>query len=425
VHVTTLSTHSEPLMLSCTTCGVSFDGDAKAHYGQTFHLANLKRRVADLPPLTEAAFARMCAAEASSVAAAQAASESVLYICDACGKRFYSEGQFSAHNGSRKHRDRVRELIAAQRAIEAEEAERERSGGGGGGGGGGAVDDGDEEGEEEEGEEGEEGEEEEEVTHLNCVFCWAASESVEANLVHMRQEHSFYVPDVEYCVNPAGLIERMHELVIEEGKCLLCETKKQYSSPTDCQRHMADKAHCRILYNEERHFEAWEEFYDYEGYGEEKEGVGEEVGTLDEQGALVLPGGRVAYSKEVAMYLKQRVAMPDQRDSVRTVMGRLAVEYGVGGGGEGKGGGGVAPSAAAIRAAAARRVGTRGNLTDANAQLREQKARKYNDFLVGMNQNHIRRRWFRVQTTLTGVSLFFCHPLFLLPCCERAHTHVH
>lgn len=96
-------------MLSCTTCGVSFDGDAKAHYGQSFHLANLKRRVADLPPLTEAAFARMCAAEASSVAAAQAANESVLYICDACGKRFYSEGQFSAHNGSRKHRERVRE----------------------------------------------------------------------------------------------------------------------------------------------------------------------------------------------------------------------------------------------------------------------------------------------------------------------------
>ena len=84
--------------MQCVTCGVAL-ADAKAHYGSAFHTANAKRRAADLPPLTEEAFERMEHAKREQKAAALAADELVLYICDACGKRFGSEGQFSTHNG--------------------------------------------------------------------------------------------------------------------------------------------------------------------------------------------------------------------------------------------------------------------------------------------------------------------------------------
>ena len=435
--------------MSCVTCGVPFPlNDAKAHYGTAFHTANLKRRVADLPPLTEAAFARMQHVESERAAAAIAADEMVLYICDACGKRFGSEGQFANHNGSKRHRERVRELIAERRAAAAAaaaappQAAAARVGGAGSSAaaaaaaapaaGEGALEGGEEEGGageagEEGGEEGEELGEGMEITSTHCPFCWAPSDSVEANLLHMRALHSFTLPDAPYCVDAAGLIERLHCLVIEERRCVLLCSAKQYECPEDAQRHMADKVHCRMRYEEAEDFEAWEAFYDYAGAPEP---AAEDVGTVDADGNLVLPGGRVAYSGAITKYLKQRVALPDERDSVRTVLHHLALEHwgegaeaagygapGAAGGGGGGGGGRAAVPLARLQAAAAQKTGTRGNLTNAVAQQRAQKRASHFGLLVGMNQNQIRRRWFRVATTLTGVRVFVCCARALpLPC---------
>jgi hypothetical protein len=423
--------------MSCVTCGVPFPAsDAKAHYGTAFHTANLKRRVADLPPLTAAAFARMQQVESERAAAALAADEMVLYICDACGKRFGSEGQFTNHNGSKRHRERVRELIAERRAAAAAAAAppppQAAAGSVGGAGGSGAAaaaaapgeamgggeeaaegGEGGEGGEEEEGEELGEGME---ITSTHCPFCWAASDSVEANLLHMRAIHSFCLPDAPYCVDAAGLIERLHELVIDERRCVLRCSAKQFECPEDAQRHMADKVHCRIRYEEAEDFEAWEAFYDY---ADAPEPAAEDVGTVNGDGNLVLAGGRVAYTGAIAKYFKQRVALPDERDSVRTVLHHLALEHwgegaeaagygapGAAGGGGGGGGGRAAVPLARLQAAAAQRTGTRGNLTNAVAQQRAQKRASHFGLLVGMNQNQIRRRWFRVATTLTGVRDF-------------------
>ena len=417
--------------MSCVTCGVPFPlSDAKAHYGTAFHTANLKRRVADLPPLTEAAFARMEKAQSEQAAAALAADEFVLYICDACGKRFGSEGQFAAHNGSKRHRERVRELLAERRAAALAAAEAAEAAAASGGESGMAVEEGgsasssssSSSGAEEGGEEGEVAAEEGglEITSTHCPFCWGPSDSVEANLLHMRAVHSFFVPDAAFCVDLAGLVERLHEIVIEECRCVLGCSAKQYQCPEDAQRHMADKTHCRMRYEEEGDFEAWEAFYDYT---DAPEPPAEGVGEVDAAGALVLPGGRVAYTGAIAKYLKQRVALPDSRDSVRTVLHQLALEqwgaegaeaagYGLPGGSGGGGGGGSGGKAAVplarLQAAAARKVGTRGNLTDAVAQQRQQQRASQFSLLVGMNQNQIRRRWFRVATTLTGVRVFVC-----------------
>ena len=54
----------------CNSCNVTFElADAKAHYATAFHNANVKRRLADLAPLTLASFSRAAAAAASAAAA--------------------------------------------------------------------------------------------------------------------------------------------------------------------------------------------------------------------------------------------------------------------------------------------------------------------------------------------------------------------
>jgi pre-60S factor REI1 len=408
---------------------VSFESgsDIKAHYGTAFHTANLKRRVAELAPLTAETFARLSAERAAAAAASEAAAaEQVLYICDACHKTFASEGQFSAHLASTRHKERIKEIVAVRRAerkaaaaaaaaaaagagagagagssTEAAEAADPASAAAGGSSssaeeqeaaaGSGAAAAGSEEGAAEEEEEGDL-----EVTDTHCIFCWAPSDSVEANLLHMRAVHSFAIPDAEFCCDPSGLIEHLHERVIEGRYCLYCDSVKQYDCPESAQRHMADKGHAMLRYDCERHFEELEDFFDYTGAPELAET------ERDASGNMILPSGKVilCVEKDMARYFKQRFAPPDERDSVRTVMGRLALAYD--GNSDGSSRRSAAASVSAAAASALLRSGTRGKATPAAAQRSSEKSFARFRLQIGVQQNQIRRRFFRVQTTLTG-----------------------
>lgn len=39
-----------------------------------------------------------------------------------------------------------------------------------------------------------------------CLFCSNVASSIESNLQHMSVKHSFFIPDVSYCVDVDGLI---------------------------------------------------------------------------------------------------------------------------------------------------------------------------------------------------------------------------
>lgn len=105
----------------CVSCGATFAGEAAArdHYSGEWHSVNLQRRVADLPPLPLAAFEAHVAKREAAAAAAAAAAAPVLYVCDACNKRFSSEGPFETHIRTKKHVARVKELLAERRAAAA------------------------------------------------------------------------------------------------------------------------------------------------------------------------------------------------------------------------------------------------------------------------------------------------------------------
>jgi hypothetical protein len=232
------------------------------------------------------------------------------------------------------------------------------------------------------------------ISDAHCVFCWAAAGSLAENLAHMRAVHSFSIPDADACADPSGLVEHCHARVIEDRRCLFCESTKQFECPEAAQQHMADKAHARLRYDEEAHFEALEAFYDYslvegsEGEGEEGEGGDLLVNAA---GELRLPGGRVAIPRDMVRYYKQRTSLADERASVRTTLGMGLLEGARGSDGAPRGG---APSLAA--AAKALGHGTRGNAVDRREQRREVDYHSYKLNLVARNMNDIRRLRFRV-----------------------------
>ena len=385
---------------ACQACLVRLPHEEalKAHYKSPFHQFNLTRRTRDFAPISYADFEAAVAVEVEQQKAAERAAAQRLFICKACSRTFATEGQCESHLQSKKHAARVREILeervrapasaGAERAAEpaataaaeptaslavtptaaADGAPPPPS------------------------EDEEEEEEELVVTSSHCVFCFEEAADVEANLRHMRVVHSFFVPDVESLVDPDGLITYLLAKVVG-GACVWCEGPKRYESSLATQQHMEDKNHCRIHYDEERHFEEYAQFYSYD-YSEDEEG-GEGEGTLavartapeiSVSGDLDLGDGRVAHHRDVMRYLNQTFAPVDERTSAQ--IARVASEYRAAGASTR-----MRPAeAAALRAG----VGTRGNRVDVRAQKRDGQYWAHLKLHTGILMNDIRRKHFRV-----------------------------
>ena len=74
----------------------------------------------------------------------------------------------------------------------------------------------------------------------------------------MRAEHSFFLPDREYCVDTKGMVGYLGAKVSRGFICLFCNGRgKQtgrFASMRAAQAHMRDRGHCNLLYEDEDEF---------------------------------------------------------------------------------------------------------------------------------------------------------------------------
>lgn len=98
---------------TCLNCNVKFQTPdiQRDHYKTDWHRYNLKRRVADLPPVTAEEFQKRLLQQRT---ADQKAQEPVSLHCAACRKQFISDKSYENHLNSKKHRENV--LIAEKNA---------------------------------------------------------------------------------------------------------------------------------------------------------------------------------------------------------------------------------------------------------------------------------------------------------------------
>ncbi|KAG7218963.1 hypothetical protein INR49_005541 [Caranx melampygus] len=105
---------------TCISCRVAFaDGEVqRAHYKTDWHRYNLKRKVADMPPVTAENFQERVLAQRA--AAEQHLNDaSVTEGCATCNKKFSSANAYHNHLQSHKHQQAEKQaLLAAQRKVE-------------------------------------------------------------------------------------------------------------------------------------------------------------------------------------------------------------------------------------------------------------------------------------------------------------------
>lgn len=103
------------------------------------------------------------------------------------------------------------------------------------------------------------------LSPLHCLFCaHTSSSSFEDNLTHMSSEHSFFIPDAEYLVDPTGLVTYLGEKLAVGNVCIYCNGKgREFRTLDAVRKHMVDKSHCKIAYDTENDMLEMSDFYDF------------------------------------------------------------------------------------------------------------------------------------------------------------------
>ena len=328
-------------MFTCITCRVSFaDSDIqRRHYKTDWHRYNLKRKVAEMPPVTAEVFQQKVLAQKAEVEAQQQSKTKSLH-CQLCNKTFSSENAFSNHLSSKKHKDVEANKAKKQESLitesqfsnnfkrkdsketdpentESENAESLSHN----------RDDDDDE---------DDDIEEDTLEVTDCLFCPHHSVSLEENLKHMTRSHSFFIPDLEYVVDLKGLVTYLCEKVGMGNMCLYCNDKgKSFFSLEAVQSHMVDKGHTKMNYEGDAVLE-YADFYDfsssYPDYNPDKENEGDEIQgrestlAVNEQTLeLCLPSGAKIGHRNMRHIYKQN--LPPDRSHHSKVIQSIMADY--------------------------------------------------------------------------------------------------
>lgn len=252
---------------TCASCRVIFENveEQRAHYQSEWHRYNLRRKVADLPPVTDAVYKQKLAAAATTKAHQEAALEEASKVreCLPCKKTFSSAAAYENHIQSKKHHEQVAKYgsdavkvfaplqqdssAAASSSKPLPELPEDAT------------------------DEQVDAAIEEHIkgakTRLevtDCLYCPRKFETLQQNIEHMHLQHSFYIPDIDCLVDLEGLMRHLADKVSVWHVCLACggESKQPFASLEAVRRHMLDKGHNKIRFDEEGSAEL-ADFFDY------------------------------------------------------------------------------------------------------------------------------------------------------------------
>lgn len=224
--------------LTCVTCQIVFETAEthRTHYKTDWHRYNLKRKIINLPPVDRPTFESRILSQ--QVKQDEENSKSSIY-CTICKKSYSSQKSFDSHKSSKQHKSLASQsdnehknigIPAAKKIVKpienkvVEESDDEYE----------DVDD-DEEWDEVVSENNP-------IVHNTCLFCPKSSDSLLLNIKHMSDDHSFFIPDIEYLVDLKGLLIYLGEKICQGFMCLWCnDSGKNFHSIESAQAHMIDK----------------------------------------------------------------------------------------------------------------------------------------------------------------------------------------
>lgn len=299
---------------TCLTCHVAFaeaDGQ-REHFRSDWHRYNLMRKVAELPPVSRETYNERVGQQQQQQQQAGKATEGhkSKIPCRPCKKTFANQNAYDNHIKSKKHMEVV--VTSFEASKNKKNLQHQKRGGAAA-----AAEDDDDDDDNDEDIEVEEVDsdewEGEPVELLDCLFCNHHSNTLEEELHHMTETHSFFIPDLEYCTDVPGLITYLGEKIGCGFECLSCKwTARRCPTLDSVRKHISDKRHGKVMLEGDGLLE-YAEFFDYSSsYPDAGENVSadDEVKQTELSGneyQLVLPSGATVGHRSLARYYRQKL----------------------------------------------------------------------------------------------------------------------
>ncbi|CAI5757924.1 unnamed protein product [Candida verbasci] len=315
------------MVFTCNTCNLQFNNadDQRSHMKSEWHRYNLKRRVAQLPPINEEMFNEKVANASVQDAAKETTKQETKKDQRRKQKEEILKQKRAILEQAKKAMLKEQENLAEEpkadqeiqnitKQVECLELTPEQ---------------------EEEKLLKEKLSNKTEIPPTTCLFAHRKYnhnfQSIDENIDHMFKSHGLYIPEPNYLVDKTGLIEYLAEK-IGFGFCIACNYQGRN---TDAAReHMLNKRHMRIPYETEDEKLEISKFYDFSSTYNDEEEEGDEVDWEDvEEGEevdseedlppvekdailqdgddLILPSGAIVGHRSNARYYRQNLP-PDR-----------------------------------------------------------------------------------------------------------------
>lgn len=295
-----MAVKSATSLQTCLCCNMTFsDVDLQRdHYKSEWHRYNLKRKVAQLKPISLEDFIILEAKHGQQTN--EARNEVTQFVCKPCKRTFSTQKQFDNHAQSGKHVEKTRRMsgkanfdepLVVKKSVTPQEEDDDQDWE--------SVDS-----------------EDEELIGMpitSCLFCNYSSNDMEDNLKHMSLKHSFFLPDAEFISDVESLLTYLGQKLSTGKVCLWCNTtSKSFRSLEAVQRHMNDKGHCKMRLDPGEDMLEFADFYDYsssypDGETNATTEVEENVLEVNDDLELVLPSGAKIGHRSLKVYFKQNL----------------------------------------------------------------------------------------------------------------------
>ncbi|OCF76624.1 pre-60S factor REI1 [Kwoniella mangroviensis CBS 8886] len=327
-------------MFTCISCRVAFEtaAEQRSHFSTDWHRYNMKRRVANLPPVAAESFNEKVL-ERREQNAVRTDPRSL--SCASCSKNFSSENAFRSHVQSKKHRDREAQqsISHASSTPHSDHNTPQNSYHAPSTDVGHAPSDSESEEEEDGDFSARIAKARRRIQPTDCLFCPANHNSVDDNTRHMAKSHSFFIPDQDILLDLPGLLSYLGEKVAVGNLCLYCPNGgREFGSLEAVRKHMVDKAHCKLAYETEEDRAELADYYDFAGSNEtadsDWEDLEDNMSEVSQENSvedkikqkrqislapdglsLMLPSGRTLGHRSLKVYYSQRLRPVIQHDT--------------------------------------------------------------------------------------------------------------
>ncbi|WFC99959.1 pre-60S factor rei1 [Malassezia yamatoensis] len=272
-------------VFTCVTCSVAFisPSEQRDHFRTDLHRYNMKRRVANLAPVSASVFNEKVQERRAALEVASKEPENT-GKCITCSKTFSSENAYRDHMQSKKHKEKASRVSqkpaggptqASSNVSDVGAAEKSTDGIHSMASMQQALHDADQQEENQAVDSGEEALLERAIEKKlararridpgsECMFCSQPQSSLETSLNHMKKSHGFFVPERNYLVDQDGFLQYLADKVAVGNVCLWCNGRgRGFYDVRAVQKHMLDKSHCKLAYDTQQDQLEYADFYDF------------------------------------------------------------------------------------------------------------------------------------------------------------------